>query len=223
MTTRLVNVVVDAGNPSALARFWSAAIGRPVVISNPHEVGLALSVSPPIWLVFVPVPEPKTVKNRIHLDLATYPPAQQRELVERLKGLGARPADVGQKDVPWVVLGDPEGNELCVLEPRETHGYSGPVASIVVDAVEPPRMASFWSAATGWPVVRTERWGTLLRAASGDGPYLELVGCSDEKIGKNRVHLDVARLVSCSARGPCSVERAAEPGASHGQGQLRDR
>lgn len=66
----------------------------------------------------VPVPEPKTTtKNRVHLDLATISAARQAELVARLKTLGATPAYVGQGQVPWTVLADPEGNEFCVLAP----------------------------------------------------------------------------------------------------------
>lgn len=64
----------------------------------------------------VAVPEPKTTtKNRVHLDLATTSAAHQAELVARLRALGATPVDVGQGDVPWTVLADPEGNEFCVL------------------------------------------------------------------------------------------------------------
>ncbi len=71
-------------------------------------------------LVFVPVPEPKTGKNRVHLDLATTSAAHQAEadLVTRLRELGATPADIGQDDVPWAVLTDPEDNEFCILSPR---------------------------------------------------------------------------------------------------------
>ena len=63
------------------------------------------------------VPDPKTVKNRVHVDLATTSAAHQAELVARLQDLGATPVDVGQGDVPWTVLADPEGNEFCVLTP----------------------------------------------------------------------------------------------------------
>ncbi len=65
-------------------------------------------------LVFVTVPEGKTVKNRLHLDLRPVDCSHGAE-VERLIGLGARRADVGQGTQPWAVLADPEGNEFCVL------------------------------------------------------------------------------------------------------------
>jgi Glyoxalase-like domain len=72
-------------------------------------------------LVFVPVTEARTGKNRVHLDLATESAEQQAAEVDRLLGLGAVHADIGQRaqgQLPWVVLADPEGSEFCVLSPR---------------------------------------------------------------------------------------------------------
>jgi hypothetical protein len=71
----------------------------------------------PPTLTFARVPEGKTVKNRLHLDVSPTDREQEEE-VRRLLGLGARHADVGQGDVDWVVLADPEGNEFCVLADR---------------------------------------------------------------------------------------------------------
>jgi hypothetical protein len=71
----------------------------------------------PPTLTFAYVPESKTVKNRLHLDVSPTDREQDEE-VRRLLGLGARHADVGQGDVDWVVLADPEGNEFCVLASR---------------------------------------------------------------------------------------------------------
>jgi hypothetical protein len=68
-------------------------------------------------LTFVPVPEPKAVKNRVHPDLNPSGCDQATEL-ERLLALGARRVDVGQGDASWIVLADPEGNEFCLLERR---------------------------------------------------------------------------------------------------------
>ena len=120
MGTRLVNLVVDAANPAASSRWWAEALGWEVTLDTPDEA----AVEPPepdglgIPLVFVPVPDPRTGPNRVHLDLASGSPAAQAAQVERLLALGATPADIGQGDVPWVVLADPEGNEFCVLSPR---------------------------------------------------------------------------------------------------------
>src|SRR5581483_4559813 len=109
MPTRLVHLAVDSADPSRIARFWTAVFGWEVTEEEPEEVG----IEPPgytypspetIPLVFLPVPEPKTVKNRVHLDLATESEADQRAEVERLLTLGATRVDIGQGDVPWVVL-----------------------------------------------------------------------------------------------------------------------
>jgi hypothetical protein len=72
-------------------------------------------------LVFVPVPEGKSVKNRLHIDLAPPEDGDQAAEVRRLEALGARQVDVGQDrdKVSWVVLADPEGNEFCVLSARD--------------------------------------------------------------------------------------------------------
>jgi hypothetical protein len=69
-------------------------------------------------LVLLPVSEPKLATNRVHLNLATQSAAHQAAEVDRLLGLGAVPADIGQGDVDWEVMADPEGREFCVLTPR---------------------------------------------------------------------------------------------------------
>jgi hypothetical protein len=82
-------------------------------------MGVAAPGDPEPGLVFVPVPEGKTVKNRLHIDLAPGPDDDQAAEVDRLVQLGATRADVGQDErATWVVLADPEGNEFCVLSPR---------------------------------------------------------------------------------------------------------
>jgi catechol 2,3-dioxygenase-like lactoylglutathione lyase family enzyme len=129
MGSRLTEVVVDCRDPDAQAAFWAAALGYYVVRSEGGQVEIApWREEPPELaeqvgrapgaptLVFVAVPEGKTVKNRLHLDLRPVGCSHAEE-VERLIGLGARPADIGQGEVPWVVLADPEGNEFCVLGP----------------------------------------------------------------------------------------------------------
>jgi len=123
MSTRLVHLVIDANDPARLARFWSGALGWVMAAEETGEVDVwpaGYDYPDPVALplVFVPVAEPKKVKDRIHLDLATRSPEHQAEVVRRVRDLGATPVDIGQGDVPWVVLADPEGNEFCVLRPR---------------------------------------------------------------------------------------------------------
>ncbi|QUQ70161.1 VOC family protein [Kutzneria sp. CA-103260] len=189
MATRLDNVVVDAVDPVALAGFWSAALGRTITHQDENEVDVGL---PGFDLVFVPVAEPKTGQNRVHLDLASDSAEDQAAIVDRVLGLGARHIDIGQGDVPWVVLADPEGNEFCVLEPRDEYRGIGPVAAVVVAARDPLALARFWSEATGRPVSRIRSdWASL---PADVGAWLEFIASPSLWEGKNRVHLDVRPL-----------------------------
>ena len=196
MPTRLVHVVADAADPAGLARFWAAALGWEVAAEEPSEVVLwprGYSYPDPVALplVFVPVPDPKTGKNRVHLDLASSSATDQAATVRRLLGLGATRAGIGQGEVPWVVLADPEGNEFCVLEPRPVYDGTGPVAAVVADCTDPASQARFWSQAAGWSVHREEEDFASLRSPSAVGPFMEFVTSPDAKTVKNRIHLDV--------------------------------
>jgi hypothetical protein len=115
MTLEWEQVIVDAADPAALGRWWAEALGWTVVADDPDEFEIRPAPDRLPGLLFVPVPEAKTVKNRLHLD---FRPVDQRAEVERLLALGARRADVGQGEQPWVVLADLEGNEFCVLGER---------------------------------------------------------------------------------------------------------
>jgi len=132
MAVRWYSVVVDCRDHRAQAAWWAQVLGWRTAFESDDEV----AVIPQHFfdegyfervpaqergqgLVFVPVPEGKTVKNRLHIDLAPEAGDDHEAEVERLVGLGARRADVGQGEVPWVVLTDPEGNEFCVLTPRD--------------------------------------------------------------------------------------------------------
>jgi predicted enzyme related to lactoylglutathione lyase len=117
MPSRFYTVVVDSEDPSALARFWAEVLDWKIVFESDDEVVIAKDEDQYPGLVFVPVPESKAVKNRLHIDLA---PDDRDTEVERLLSLGATRADVGQSsEVTWVVLADPEGNEFCVLSARD--------------------------------------------------------------------------------------------------------
>ena len=120
MASILREIVIDCRDPGRVARFWSDVLGWPVV-EDPRGLCWLSSTgdytAPPPLLVFVPVPEEKTVKNRLHIDLNPSGCDQPEEL-ERLLGLGATKVDVGQGEVPWVVLAHPEGNEFCLLGRR---------------------------------------------------------------------------------------------------------
>ena len=116
---RIQCVCVDAIDPAAIAGFWESVLGWRRTHEEPDEVVLEPpegsaedGVSPD--LLFLRVPEEKTLKNRLHIDLR---PLDQEEEVRRLESLGARRVSVGQgEEATWVVLADPEGNEFCVLQ-----------------------------------------------------------------------------------------------------------
>lgn len=121
MTIKLSNIVVDCDDTLAVARFWSAALGRPL---DPEASGFFASIGhghrngAEAWL-FAKVPEPKTAKNRMHVDLhADDRPAVETE-VARLVGLGAEVVRAPKEEygVFWATLHDPEGNEFCVGAP----------------------------------------------------------------------------------------------------------
>ena len=118
-TTDLIGAIVFEPADPVVGRFWSEAAGWPMVydqdgdtaIRAPDGRGPFVTFGPPTGAV-------KTGKNRLHLDIAPPADGDQAAEVERLIALGARRVDIGQGDVSWVVMADPEGNEYCVLTPR---------------------------------------------------------------------------------------------------------
>jgi len=191
MAMYLENVVVDAVEPQRLGRFWEAVLGGERLTDEPDlfETRLTIEGGPVLDLCLARVPEPPGRPPRLHLDLTGG--ARQAEEVERLLGLGARHLDIGQGDVPWVVLADPEGNPCCVMEDRAVYADTGPLAALPLSSAEPDRDAAFWSWLTGW----TDAAGVAsrsLRHPSRRGPLLELCPEPARKgATKNRLHLDV--------------------------------
>jgi len=126
MASKFTELAIDCADPDDLARFWCAVldyevqdrddgiviIGSPLVPEGGDRPG---PVAPSLTLARVP--EAKSVKNRLHIDVNPTDREQDDE-VRRLLGLGARHVDVGQGEASWVVLADPEGNEFCVLASR---------------------------------------------------------------------------------------------------------
>ncbi|WP_329500705.1 VOC family protein [Kitasatospora herbaricolor] len=120
MPLSLHHIVIDAHDLPALARFWAAVLGWQVLSEREREVVIGPDATAPVGICFMPVTDRKTTKNRLHLDL-TAPAEDREDEIERILALGARRADVGQRgDESWTVLADPEGNEFCVVRPKET-------------------------------------------------------------------------------------------------------
>lgn len=115
MTSRIAVLAIDSTDPRPLAEFWCAVLGWQVVEDDDDGVQVAPPDGRGPAIDLLAVPEGKTVKNRLHLDLRAEDRSTADEL-ERLVGLGARRVDVGQSaDVTWTVLADPQGNEFCLL------------------------------------------------------------------------------------------------------------
>ncbi len=119
MPLSLHHIVVDAHDLPGLARFWTQVLGWRVLSERDREVVIGPSVDSPVGICFMPVTEPKQLKNRLHLDLTTG--AEREAEVERVLRLGARRVDIGQTgEESWTVLADPEGNEFCIVRPKST-------------------------------------------------------------------------------------------------------
>ena len=216
MALRVVQVNFKAGDEIALGNFWAHALDWEISSEAPGVINLqpphfswpepsALSID------VVRVPDPHNVRYRAHLDLATTSLAHQAELVEHVLSLGATRADIGQGDVPWKVMRDPEGNLFCVLEPREIYGDTGPIAAVVVHCEDPRALGNFWDQATDWNLFESEAGFASLRSNAGVGPYLEFLRANAPIRSTGRMHLDlkpyagddqaseVARLIALGA------------------------
>jgi len=119
MGSRLDTVVIDANDRDRVASFWAAVLGWETELDQDGDL---MVVDPDaaagVRFLVLSVPEEKTVKNRLHIDLTPEGTGQAEEL-ERLLSLGATRVDIGQGEQTWVVLADPEGNEFCLLRPKD--------------------------------------------------------------------------------------------------------
>jgi catechol 2,3-dioxygenase-like lactoylglutathione lyase family enzyme len=188
--TRLAHLCFDANDPVRLATFWSAALGWEIDDSVEGFVRVRPTDGTSFGFDFLPVPEPKTWKNPLHLEVLSESDEQQPEVVDRLLSLGARRIDVGQGPDD-VVLADPEGNELCVFPRNDFFADTGVLCSIAFEPAH-PTTGYFWGEALGWPVVYDEAGDTAVRAPDGTGPFLTFGPPGVNKRGKNRLHLDLA-------------------------------
>jgi predicted enzyme related to lactoylglutathione lyase len=188
---RLIALTVAATDPAGLARFWAGVLGW-----EPADDGHTLLPTDDtgFWLRFLPSQEPKTAQNRMHVDLTSTSLEDQRRTVARALGLGARHLDVGQRpEEGHVVLGDPEGNEFCVLEPGNSFladcGFFGALSCDGSQAV-----GYFWSEALAWPLVWDQDQETAIRSPHG-GPKITWGGPPlMPRRGRDRLHLDVAAV-----------------------------
>ncbi|QWZ07616.1 hypothetical protein KRR39_19675 [Nocardioides panacis] len=201
------DLCLDARDPVLLGRFWAGALGLEL---HRQEGGDTYLTGPtPQHTIWVNrVPEPKTVKHRVHLDVNTGSVAE-------LEALGATVLDA--ESFRWVLMADPEGGELCAFV-RE-----GPITQrlfeIVVDTGDSPdeahRSAAWWAELLGGRLVDSERGFSYVDQVPG-APYdsLDFIPVPEPKTVKNRVHLDVSTpdLGALVAAGATVLDDRAELG-----------
>ncbi len=206
---QLENIVIDAREPKRLGQFWRDALDASTLTWEDDlvEVRLELRGGPTLDVCLPRVSEIDNSSPRAHLDLSGG--ADQAGVVDRLLGLGATHLDIGQGEIPWVVLADPEGNPFCVMDLRPEYADAGPIAGIPFDSSDPERDARFWAELTGWSQV--DGVVPSLCHPSGRGPRLEFCPELAPKIGKNHLHLDVRVPVEMTMG--AAVSRALHLGA----------
>jgi hypothetical protein len=191
------DLCVDAVDPVRLGTFWAAVLGRDL---SRRDDGIVVLTGPTprhtVWLA--PVPEPVTVKQRVHLDVHAGD-------VDAVLALGAVPEDL--ESFPWRVLRDPEGGELCVFERAEVPAER--LYEIGVDSADAERQARWWAGVLGGRVeVSVEHGWAAVEDVPG-APFESLVFAPvpEPKTVKNRIHWDV------DATGPDAVDELVRRGA----------
>ncbi|RJK94735.1 VOC family protein [Vallicoccus soli] len=213
MPSRLAALALDAHDPARVARFWAALLDRRPV-EDARGVLLPGSDTQ-VGLRFVPSRSERTGRDRVHLHLTSAADGDQQRTVERALALGGRHLDVGQlPEEGHVVLADPEGNELCVIEAGNAYlAGCGPLGELACDGTR--AVGLFWSAALGWPLVWDQDEETAIQSPYGGtkvawgGPPVA------PRHGRDRQRLDLA-VVGGDLAG--EVERLTGLGAT----RLRD-
>lgn len=192
MSSRVEALVIDANDPARLAAFWGALLDREAGPADDDGVITLAANEPYTFAIDIePTRHPKTMRNRMHLDLTSASEDAQRNEVEHALSLGARHLDVGQlPSEPHVVLADPEDNEFCILQAgnRFTAGC-GRIGAVECDGTR--AVGEFWQAALDWPLVWNEGDETAIQSPHGGtkiawgGPPVM------DKPEKNRWHFDV--------------------------------
>ncbi|NYD41914.1 catechol 2,3-dioxygenase-like lactoylglutathione lyase family enzyme [Nocardioides panaciterrulae] len=207
----MIALTFSSPDPERLAGFWGGLLGQDVTIDRgapslaaPPEVGFGLR--------FVVGAGEKWGANQMHPDLKPTSVHEQASAVQRALESGARHLDVGQgPDAEHVVLADPDGNELCILEPGGSFLAGCPFfSSLAGDGVA--EVGYFWRDALAWNLVWDQDGETAVQAPTG-GPKITWGGEPvAPKLGRNRLHLDLTP--SAPATIDAEVERLSALGAT---------
>lgn len=209
MTSELRALCFYANRPQQVSRFWAGVLRREIA-----DDGLTVLPGDDIGfqLRFIPSDQPKAGQNRMHFDLTSATLDHQQETVTRALELGGRRVDVGQlPEEEHVVLGDPDGNEFCVIEPGNNFlagcGFIGALASDGSQAV-----GYFWSKALGWPLVWDQNEETAIQSPRG-GTKITWGGPPfAPKTGRNRLFFELTPAVDTDLQ--TEIDRLIELGAT---------
>ena len=205
MSLRLEAVTFDVADPAAVAAFWAGLLDREVV---PEAHGALLPADTrQVGLRFVTSDTEQVGPRRLHLHLTSSSIEQQQRTVETALRLGGRQIDVGP-EARHVVLADPGGNELCVIEPGNNYlAGAGYLGEVTCDGTR--QVGLFWRDALGWPLVWDENEQTAVQSPLG-GTKISWDAWSGRTYGRNRQRFDLVaadptgeaeRLVSLGATG----------------------
>jgi len=203
VSLRLEAVTFEVADPAAVAAFWAGLLDREVV---PEARGaLVPGDRTQVGLRFVTSDTERLGPRRLHLHLTSSSIEQQQRTVETALRLGGRQIDVGPED-RHVVLADPGGNELCVIEPGNKYlAGSGYLGEVTCDGTR--QVGLFWRDALGWPLVWDENEQTAVQSPLG-GTKISWDAWNGRKYGRNRQRFDLVtadptdeaqRLVSLGA------------------------
>ncbi|HSZ39903.1 MAG TPA: VOC family protein [Trebonia sp.] len=178
---RFKDLCLDANEPGRLGLFWGAVLGRGWEARDDGD-GLLTGPTPEHTIWVNQVPEAKTVKQRVHLDVYA------RELTD-LQALGATIVEPRHGSRTWTVMADPEGGEFCAF-PRD-EAPEEPLHGLVVDSADPRGQAEWWGAVYGTGVTENDGWFTLEGVPGMPISTMDFVPVPEPKRVKNRIHWDV--------------------------------
>ena len=221
MTSRLVELCIDANEPARLAGFWAGLLDRE---TSDDGLTLLAGADAEFPIRFVPTQQPKSGPNQIHLHLTSSSAEHQESTVARALGLGGSHLDVGQTpEEGHIVLADPEGNEFCVIEAGNS--FLADTAFLGELACDGSRAVGlFWSSALEWPLVWDQDEETAIQSPHGGAKIAWGGPPVRPRTGRNRmhfhlapatsgdVHAEVERLTALGARRTADVHD--DPGAS---------
>lgn len=199
VAVELLALTIDSSSPKELAQFWARALEWDISELPSGEVELIPTDSTSFGLLFRSGAEAKVGQNAIHVDLTSSSIQDQRSSVTDLIVNGARPTDVGQVgDEGHVVLADPDGNELCVIEPGNRFLASCPrLGAVNCDGTK--ELGYFFSTLLAWPLVWDQDDETAIHSPSGDGPKITWSGPPlMAKSPRERIHFHVTPAAGTS-------------------------